>query len=183
METVYSLSDSNAKMITVTGQPGFDDYLRAQRYHGRSRALLISGILGALALLVWLTSNDPIFPAVVALYVFVVRPLYIRVHLKRRWERTPSAHGKEKTYGLDENGFHSADDEGKPCITHWDKFLKFRESKATFLLYLSPHQYIYLPKRFMNPQDQEATRTLLTEKIEQSQRNDANQEETRLEVD
>ena len=62
-------------MITVTGQPTFDDYLRAQRHHGRLRALLIVGILGALAILVWLTSRSIIFPAFVVLYVILLRPL------------------------------------------------------------------------------------------------------------
>ena len=33
-------------MITITGEPTFYDYLRAQSYHRRFRVLLISGILG-----------------------------------------------------------------------------------------------------------------------------------------
>ncbi len=154
-------------MITVTGQPTFDDYLRAQRHHGRSRALLIAGILGALAILVWLTSRSIIFPAFVVLYVILLRPLYMRVRLRRHWQQTPSAHQGQKTYGLGETGFRTEDDEGHPSVTHWDKFLKFRESKHTFFLYLSPNMYLFLPKRFIGPENQERIRQLLKESIEQ----------------
>ena len=121
-------------MITITGRPTFDDYVRVQRYHGRFRALLIAGILGAMAVLAWLTSRNLFFPGLVLLYVVVLRPLYTRVRLKRRWDQTPSAHRGDKTYGLDETGFHLEDDEGTPTVTHWDKFLKFRSSKHSFLL-------------------------------------------------
>ncbi len=160
-------------MITVTGQRTFKDYLRAQLYHGRSRALLIAGILGTMALLLWLTSRNVLVPAFVALYVIMLRPVYMRVRLKRVWDQTPSSHRGEITNRLDETGFHSKDDEGNPTVTHWDNFSKFRSSKHSFLLYLSPNLYLFLPKRFMSPAEQQERHRLLTERIEQPSRGDS----------
>ena len=120
-------------MVTITGQREFADYLRAQRFHGRSRAILIATILGAMALFIWLTSRNVFFPAFAAIYVIALRPLLFRRGVKRQWQQTPSAHGQQKTCGLDETGFHTEDDEGNAVVTHWDRFLKFRESKDSFL--------------------------------------------------
>jgi hypothetical protein len=152
-------------MLRITGQVVFDDYLRAQRYHERSRTILIAVILGGMAVLAWLSTRNLLFPAFAALYVVVVRPVYVRLRLKRHWQQTPSAHAGERTYGLDESGFHAEDDEGNTVVTHWDKFLKFRETSHSFLLYLSPRMYVFLPKRFMNPEDQQEIQELLERRI------------------
>ncbi|NQT91230.1 MAG: YcxB family protein [Lentisphaerae bacterium] len=152
-------------MITVIAQPEFEDYLRAQRHHGRARMLVVAGILGAMGFFVWLMSGNLLLPAFVALYLVALRPLYMHLRLKRQWRQTPSAHRGQRTCILDEIGFHSEDDEGTMTVTHWDKFLKFRSSRHSFFLYLSPNMYLYLPRRFMSSSDQEATQKLLTESI------------------
>lgn len=157
-------------MIRVVVQPTFDDYLRAQRYHARSRTLLIAGLLGGMAALMWLASRHLIFPVAVALYVIVLRPIIHRFRLKRCWEQTPSAHSGQKTYGFDVIGLHWEDDEGNLSVTHWDKFLKFRESNHSFLLYFGPNLYMSLPKRFLSCEDRDAIRGLLRENIRQSHR-------------
>jgi len=152
-------------MITVTAEPTFEDYLRAQRYHGRTRMLVVAGILGAAAFLVWLMSGNLLLPGFVALYLVALRPLYMHLRLRRQWRQTPSAHRGQRTCILDETGFHSEDDEGTMTVMHWDKFLKFRSSRHLFSLYLSPNMYLYLPKRFMSSSDQEATEKLLEKSI------------------
>ena len=151
-------------MISVVLQPTFDDYLRAYRYHARSRTLLIVGLLAGLAALMWFVSRHLVFPVSIAVYVIVLRPIIHRFRLKRCWEKTPSAHCGQKTYGFDEVGVHWKDDEGNLSVTHWDKFLKFRESKHSFLLYFGPHLYMSIPKRFLSCEDQEEIRGLLKDK-------------------
>jgi len=155
--------------ITTSWEPTFDDYFRAWRYHTRIRTVIIIAVLVFAALVVWFATRNLIVPAIVALYI-AVRPLYMRFRLKRFWERTPSVNRESITFELDEKGFHSRDDEGRPCVTHWDKFMKYRESKGYFLLYFSPVLYLSLPKRVMTPEDQEAIRALLTKNIGQSRR-------------
>ena len=152
-------------MITVTGEPDFTDYLRAQRFQGRRRHLLVVLILAALTALVMAVSRNYIFAGSVLLYLVALRPIYVRVRLKRMWQQTPSAHQGMKHFGFDEVGLHLKDDEGNPSVTHWDKFLKFKESKHTFFLHLSPLMYLYIPKRFMGPSDQDRVRKLLKKKI------------------
>jgi hypothetical protein len=156
------------KMITVEGQPTFDDYRRAQRFHGLVRTVIVSGVLVAMALFMWVVSQSIVFSSIVVLYVFVMRPFFVRYRLKRQWQQTPSFHQGQRTYGLDEAGFHSRDDEGRPTLLHWSRFLKFRESKDTFLLYLAPNMYLFLPKRFISPQDQDGIRSLLKAKLNRS---------------
>lgn len=151
-------------MITITGHATFGDYLRAQRNHSRKRDAAIIIILAVIALLVATVSRNYVFPAIVLVYL-AFRPLYVWSRCKRSWERTPSAHRGGKTYGFDETGFHTTDDEGHPSVTHWDKFLQWRESKHTFFLHLSPHLFLYFPKRMVSPTDQERLRDLLKERI------------------
>ena len=151
-------------MITVTGTATLDDYLDAQRHHARARNLVVPGILAAAAAIVAALSREYAFAVAVCGYL-AIRPLYLRGRLKRHWERTPSAHRGERTQGLDGKGFHSTDDDGNPTVVHWANFIKWRESKRTFFLYLGPHYFVYLPKRLVAPEDQERLRSLLRETI------------------
>jgi hypothetical protein len=152
-------------MITVTGKATFDDYLRAQRDHSRKRDLTIIISLAVIAVFVVAVSRNYVFPAIVLGYL-AIRPFYMRSRSKRFWDQTPSAHQGEKSYGLDETGFHATDDEGNPSVTHWDKFLKWRESEHTFFLYLSPHMFLFFPKRLVATEDCARIRQLLKEGIE-----------------
>lgn len=152
-------------MITVTGQLTFADFQRARRTHRWRYDLTFALVLLAMAALLVLVAQDYIFPTVLVVYVVVVRPLWLRSRWKAIWRRTPSFHQGRLTYCLDETGFHSEDDEGRPSVIHWDKFIKFKESIHTFLLYLGPHLYVFLPKRWIGPDDQEAIRVLAMERI------------------
>jgi hypothetical protein len=154
-------------MITITGGATFDDYLRALRKHSRKRDLTIIISLAVMAVIVGAVSRNYVFPAIAFGYI-VIRPFYMRYRSRRFWEQTPSAHLVDKAYGLDEIGFHATDDEGLPSVTHWDKFLKWRESRHTFFLYLSPNLFLFFPKRLMAAEDQDRVRNLLREKIKPS---------------
>lgn len=152
-------------MITVTGQATFDDYLRAQRYHSRQHGLTISLTMVVFAIFFAVSLRDYFLSGILLLYV-AVRPIYMRWRWKRIWQQTPSAHGGPQTYQMDENGFHMPDSEVISTATHWDKFLKSKESKDAFFLYLSPHMFLFLPKRFIDDTDQEEIRQILSEKIQ-----------------
>ncbi len=152
-------------MITITGQPGLKDYLRARRCHALRRTLAIVSLLVIAAVVLALITGDYLVPGLIVVYALVLRPIYMRTYLRRNWQQTPSAHRGEKTYSMNAAGFHAEDDEGNPVVTHWDQFIKFRESRDTFLLYLSPGRYLFLPKRFIDPSQQAEIRQLLKERI------------------
>ena len=152
-------------MMDITGQASFNDYYRAQKNHALKRNLLITLCLAAIAIYVAVITGEYLFSGFIFIYL-AIRPFYMKSRCKKTWEKTPSAHEGEKTYELDEEGFHLNDDANNPSVTHWDKFLKWRESKDTFFLYLSPHMFIFLPKRFIHPDDHDGIRNLLKTKIE-----------------
>ena len=147
----------------------FDDYVRAQRNHARKRNVTIVLLLAAFAVFVAVATWNYIFPVFVLTYL-AVREFLMRARSKRLWQQTPALHQGQKTFGLDTSGFHGEDDEGHPTVVHWDKFLKYRESKDTFFLYLSPHMFLYLPKRLIAIEDQARIGQLLKENIGQPRR-------------
>ncbi len=146
-------------MITITVQPTFGDFYQAARYHARMRDLKIVLVLAVLtvAAMMW---HRYLFVGLALVYL-VLRPLHMRARCRQVWEQTPSAHRGPTTYRLDEIGLHEQG-AGHTALTRWDNFLEFRESKDAFLLYLSPHLYVFLPKRFIEPPQQEAIRELLS---------------------
>ena len=150
-------------MIDVAGEITFDDYVRAQRVHGRRQTVVVSVLLVAIAGISVLFAPYA-FGALLLVYL-AVRPVVFRARCRRLWNQTPAVRQGEISYGLDERGLHMRDDEGRPAVTHWDKFLKFRESRDFFLLYLSPRLFVYLPKRLISAEDQEGVRRLLAEQI------------------
>jgi hypothetical protein len=152
-------------MIEITIQTNFEDYYKAQKNHSLKRSLLITLTLAAISIYIAAVTGEYLFSGLVFAYL-AIRPFFMRTRIKRTWEKTPSAHKGSKNYGLDEIGFHSTDDAGNPSVAHWDKFLKWRESKDTFFLYLSPHMYFFLPKKFIQPENHEQVRIILKSKIE-----------------
>ncbi len=154
-------------MITVTGQVTLDDYIRAQLNHSRKYNITFIVLFAIFAMLVALIGKDYIFPGFIFAYL-AIRPFYMRARCKRFWKRTPSIQNGSQTWGFDDSGFHTEDDEGNPNITHWDKFIKWRESKDTLFLYLSPRLFVFLPKRFAGVEYQNQIKQLLMEKIKQT---------------
>ena len=47
---------------------------------------------------------------------------------------------------------------------HWDKFIKYAESKRNFLLYLTKNLYIIIPKAKLAKEDVDDLRDLLHKK-------------------
>ncbi len=152
--------------ITIAWDPTFDDYLRAQTFHARVARIILSSVLIAMAILLWAISRRAIVPSLIVLYVIAVQPLLIRFRLKRFWRLTPALHKGQRFHELDDSGLHSRDDDGRPTVLHWNRFLKFRESKDTFFLYLAPNMFVFLPKRFISLRDQDGIRSLLTAKLD-----------------
>ena len=153
-------------MIVIKDKLILDDYIKAQQYNARKRNIIFITSILVIAILIAVGSGEYIIPGIFLLYL-IIRPSYLRTRYKRTWERTPSFHRSSETYGFDENGFHTEDDSGNLSVTHWDKFLKWRESKDLFLMYLSPYLFVFLPKRFVGMEEQNQIRELLKRKIEQ----------------
>jgi hypothetical protein len=151
--------------ITIAWDPTFDDYLRAQTFHARVSRTILSLVLIALAIFLWAISRRVIVPSLIVLYVIAVQPLLIRLRLRRYWRLTPALHKGQRFHALDESGLHSRDDDGRPTVLHWNRFLKFRESKDTFFLYLAPNMFVFLPKRFIGLRDQDGIRSLLAARL------------------
>lgn len=151
--------------ITIAWDPTFDDYLRAQTFHARVTRIILSLVLIAMAIFLWAITRRVIAPSLIVFYVIAAQPLLIRLRLKRIWRLTPALHKGQRFHALDESGLHSQDDDGRPTVLHWNRFLKFRESKDTFFLYLAPNMFVFLPKRFIGLRDQDDIRSLLTAKL------------------
>jgi hypothetical protein len=114
---------------------------------------------------IWILTKNYFFLIFFLAYALVVRPLLTRFRLKRIWEQTPTAHKGYMEFGFDERGLHKKDDEGNPLTSHWDRFLKYRESSDLFLFYMSPVLYLFIPKRFMTPEQQDTLRVLAREHV------------------
>lgn len=153
-------------MITVTGQLTFDDYIVAMKYHLLKRNLFFIFLFIGAAFVT--TVNREYFVSGVFFVYLAIRPFYFRSHYKRIWEQTPSFDKLSETYGFDEDGFHTKDDNENLSILHWDNFIKWKEAKNTILIYLAPHQFIFLPKRFVRADEQNRIKELLKQKIEQT---------------
>jgi hypothetical protein len=153
-------------MIIIKGKEILDDYIKAQKFHARKRDFIFIISTIVIAILVAVGSGEYIFPGILLIYL-IIRPSYMRTRYKRTWENTPSFHKSLEANGFDENGFYTEDDGGNLSVIHWDKFIKWRESKEIFLIYLSPHLFVFLPKRLVSPEEQNQIRELLKQKIGQ----------------
>ena len=153
-------------MIMIKGQEILDDYVKAQKFHARKRDFIFITSILAISILLAVGSGEYIVPGILLLYL-IIRPFYMRIRYTRTWEKTPSFHKSLETYGFDDNGFHTEDDGGNLSVIHWDKFIKWRESKDLFLIYLSPYMFVFLPKRLVNIEEQNQIRELLKLKIGQ----------------
>lgn len=81
-------------------------------------------------------------------YGLVVSPLQFRYRVQRNWNRYPAAH-RQQRFSFDNNGMTTIDDVGNPAVTNWDKFIRWSETKSSFMLYISPLLWIVVPKRLL----------------------------------
>ncbi|NOX54007.1 MAG: YcxB family protein [Planctomycetes bacterium] len=163
-EPVDQRSGGGSNMIRIIWRPDYKEFLRAQHYHMRKRTVAVWGAFLGLGVFTWLSSGNPIFFLVILVYLALIRPVWMRAHLRRLWSQTASLH-KETQYGFDAKGVHTFDDEGNPVVSHWDNFTGYAETKHAFLLDLGPKMFVCLPKRFFSAEQQQEMRALLAEKL------------------
>ncbi len=148
-------------MVKVTGEATFDDYRRARQKQTLKYEIAIAVILLGLSLYVAIWQKHYVFLIIVLIYLLIGRPYYNRFKIKRDWREISAGYRGEKTYQFDEAGFHTTNEEGKPAMSPWGNFRRFRESKETFYLYFDSQGYIFIPKRLMETSEQDALRELL----------------------
>ena len=141
--------------------PTFDDYKNAQFLHLKSStwlrinrffAMIGNPIIGILLILlsVWLASlriSTPLmlFESAIGLYL-VLYPLVFRRRLRRCYVRTRVGSG-ECTLNFSDELIAAEQAHAKSQI-QWGAVSKFSEDTKSFLIYLAPAKFFYIPKRF-----------------------------------
>jgi hypothetical protein len=144
---------------SVEGTLQFAEYFDAHKKAAQIRRAVLRtiGLLGGLFFILYqpgsmaepVWSNWPsTFGTILILYVLVISPIQFRYRVKRNWSRYPALHKKQRL-SFDHTGVTSVDDVGNPALTKWNKFIKWRETKLTFMLFLSPHLWTVVPKRLL----------------------------------
>lgn len=159
----------------LKGTLTFEEYLECHKILAAKRRISLRGVVilgGALFLLLGVLgrgeesgSTRVILGAIFLFYGAVLSPILFRFRVKRNWNQYPRIRDEfDITIQLD--GVQSIDDKGNPTHTAWDSFIRFRESKSLFLLYLSPFLPICLPKRLVMEEELDGLRTVLESSIE-----------------
>jgi hypothetical protein len=109
--------------------------------------------------------------AIFLAYGLIISPIQFRYRVKRNWDRYPKIK-KEFDITILSDGVQIIDDKGNPSHSSWGSFLRFRESKSLFLLYLSPLLPLCLPKRLVADAEIDGLRGIISTAIEQQSRPD-----------
>ena len=146
--------------FVIDGKLQFDEYFDTQKMATQSRRSILRTIMvfGGIFLIVpnlpdtSTASGYPswqlIFGIALLVYGLIVSPLQFRYRVRRNWNRYPAAHMRQRFF-FDNTGMTIIDDVGNPAITKWNKFVKWRETESTFMLFLSPLLWVIIPKRLL----------------------------------
>jgi YcxB-like protein len=158
----------------LRGALTFEEYLECHQILAKTRRFWIRGVLGVYGsgmllygLLVAGSRPDGTFLAlggILLAYSLIVSPIQFRYRVKRNWDRYPRIR-KDFDITVSPAGVDVLDDRENPSHSAWDNFLRFRESKSLFLLFLSPLLPLCLPKRLIAAGDIEGLRELLSSAI------------------
>lgn len=97
--------------------------------------VLIMVVLGVL-------NHDYItFPAAVIIFLGII-PFFIWLAAKNQKNR---GFYKKHSYRFDDNFFYSSSVDGTKSELAWTRILEVRKRKQEYLLYISAHQFIYIP--------------------------------------
>ena len=143
----------------------FDDYYDAKRFSERKRRRNLFGTLCLLGVGISILRGDIYFLLLVIVYMLIIRPLIFNKRLKKNWQSSPIYNQTEIYYMFDDMGMHGKDDEGRLTTIHWNKFVKYSESKRSFLVYITEYLYYIIPKNRIKEDYVEKLRELLQEKI------------------
>ena len=154
------------------GNLTFEDYHECHFALAFMRRLVIRGICliyGVGTVLYVLLSNAGMYLLLgigifLILYAIVISPIQFRLRVRRIWDNYPKAH-QPFSFLVAEEGLTAKDDRGNPVFTGWDNFLKYRETKSLFMIHLSPHMPLCLPKRLLASNQLDPFRDLLERKL------------------
>jgi hypothetical protein len=158
---------------SIDGKLRFQEYLEAHKKAALLRRSILPTVvvLGGLFAVVYtlsisLAESDMLslqlgFGIGLIVYGLVLSPLQFRYRVKRNWNRYPAAHKQQKVF-FDSSGVTTIDDVGNPAVTKWSKFINLKETKSSFLLFLSPLLWIIVPKRLLGIERVEAFRVFVT---------------------
>ena len=160
----------------LKGCLAFDEYLECHEILAAKRRLWIRGIItvygAGMAIYGMVFAPSPpdvaltMIGAFFVAYGFVLSPIQFRYRVKRNWDRYPKIK-KDFDIKILPDGLQIMDDKGNPSHTSWGSFLRFRESKSLFLLYLSPLLPLCLPKRLVAEAEIDGLRAIISTSIEQ----------------
>ncbi|MBM4031550.1 MAG: YcxB family protein [Planctomycetes bacterium] len=160
--------------VVVKGQYEFQDYLAAHRLNRRGARMAFS-----VAEVVWgavLVSYASIFPNSLSALegaagmLMIAWGLYFNQTLftfrvRRRWAHYPALRETPLDLTFGDEGVFGTDDAGNPGLMSWQRFIRWKEDEAVFLLYLSPHLWLAIPKRLMEPAEAEKLRALFRTRV------------------
>lgn len=100
-----------------------------------------------------------VMSAVIGIAVYEVP----RFQVKRNLRNSPSAQG-EIVFALDDEGTVTTFPTGESRL-NWQAYTRYKETGSMFLLFVSPHRYMSIPKRAMTTQEIEDLRALVNARI------------------
>jgi len=162
--------------MELRGRVAVEDLMAAQWVHVRPRrSLAVLGILLlALAIFVMATSfvghrqslTDPtawILPGILAYLAFTAFVWVPRKVRRSYSQRKDLQH--EITLNVTHTGVEARTDQGY-SVKPWSDYLRWKEGKSVFLLYLSDHLFQIVPKRFFaTREDIDAFRSVISQSI------------------
>lgn len=161
----------------IKGTYTADDLIAAQRLHLRPRPVLrVVGIVllalacvAAVAMFVGPVAADT--PSVVkwallaSIAYFPILFAVLIPYRARRSFRQRKDLQRETSFAASEDGIH-LQGENMQGTKPWSDYLKWKEGKRTFLVYLSDNMFHVVPKRFFDPESEVAGfRALLEQKV------------------
>ena len=156
--------------VTVKGTYLFQDYLAAHRLNRRSLRIALRAfaiIAGCIVVALELSLGNPVKPhsvlagALLLIWGCYLSGLVFTLQVRRRWSQYPALRKGAVEMALSADGITSSDDEGNPVVSKWENFTKWREDSTTFLMYMSPHLWLSIPKRLLHREEIETVKEIL----------------------
>lgn len=142
--------DATSNEIRADGQFTLRDLLTGHASHWRAELIFVS--LAGIAAIIFavvkaLTGQWQTVPYLLLFVVWLlIYPLMIIFRYRSSLKKSPVYHGLIN-YKFSDHGFELESPHFRSDLA-WSGFVKWREGKHTFLLYTTPKQSTFVPKRF-----------------------------------
>jgi len=162
--------------MQIKGTLQADELVAAQWVHMRPRALFaylgLAIVIGCLWAL-WSFFLGPPSPQagwagwlLLAAVVYILLMFFVYLPYRaRRTYRQRKGIQRQLALSISDRGIYAENENGS-ATTPWGDFIKWKEGKSLFLLYLSDSSFLVVPKRFFSPEtDTELFRKVLKDKV------------------